>query len=79
MRYVLAMGMVLGIAFAAMVPAAHAGQNADVTINRDGHVVLQPPVPVYMGTGSGTATVAGAAHPNPSGPYRQEHYDNWGH
>jgi hypothetical protein len=79
MRYVLAMVMALGVAFAAMVPAAHAGQNADVTIYRDGHVLLQPPVPVYLGIGSDTATVAGPAHPNLSGPYQQEHYDNWGH
>ncbi len=78
MRYVLAMAMALGMAIASMVPAAHAGNNVDPAIYRDGQVVLQPAVPVYMGTGSDAATVAGSTS-ELSGPYQQEHYDNWGH
>jgi hypothetical protein len=79
MRYAIAMVMVLGMAIASMVPAAHAGDKTDPTVYRNGHVVLQTAPPVYLATGSDTATVAGPAHPNLSGPYQQEHYDNWGH
>jgi hypothetical protein len=58
------MVMVLGMAIASMIPAeAHGGGSTSFE----------------MGTGSDLATVAGPAHPNLSGPYQQEHYDNWGH
>ena len=77
MRYVLALAMALGLGIASMVPAAHASDQVDRPIYRNGHVVLQNAVPVFSATGSDSSTVAGPA-PTISDPYQEQRYDNYG-
>jgi hypothetical protein len=76
MRYMFAALLALGIGITAAVPTALAdGQGC----YKEG--VAQDcvsPAPVYLGTGSDSATVAGPAAPAPSGPYQQMRFDNMG-
>ncbi len=77
MRYVLALAMALGMGIVSMVPAAHASERVDPAIYGDGQVVLQSAVPVDMGIGSVSSTVAGPA-PDLLAPYLEQHYENQG-
>jgi hypothetical protein len=76
MRYLFAALLALGIGITAAVPAALAdGQGC----YKDGVAYdCATPTPVYLGTGSDSATVAGPAAPAPSGPYQQMRFDNMG-
>jgi hypothetical protein len=77
MRHALALAVALGMGIASMVPAAYASDRVDPAIYRNGHVVLQNAVPVYLASGSASSAVAGTT-PTISDPYQELRDENYG-